>query len=218
MDESPPTPPTSQPLPKHTLHLLFHSYKTTPSHSETHHHHHHQHHSASGLGSDELATNNCGSVAKNSASLESDAFEQSLQDISDQVSGSSGLVQAACLAQLVVESAVVSNEHLAFLLEDGQVCRIAYQIVNQTSETTGPAATANPISSSKNNAGPNSTSGKQSKIGSGTSPSSSHLASVAIYPAPSAANSSATFRAAQSPLRPLSSASFSTTSPRFVCL
>ena len=131
--------------PKHTLHLLYHSFKSPSSslvggaaaaqRSDSQ--------SITASGSDDLITASSTNTTTTTATTtstslsppsnsthismpnENESFETSLLDISEQIT-SSGFSQPSLLASLIVESAVVSNEHLALLLEDGRVCRIAY--------------------------------------------------------------------------------------------
>lgn len=73
---------------------------------------------------------------------DSDQFEQRLFDLTDQLS-SSGYSQASVLNNLVVESAVVGQQHLAFLLDNGHVCRLNYQFNGTISgQTTGDSTSA----------------------------------------------------------------------------
>ena len=53
-------------------------------------------------------------------------FEQKLFDLTEQLNFS-GYNQPNIFCNLVVESAVVSGQHLAFLLDNGRVCRVGYQ-------------------------------------------------------------------------------------------
>jgi trimeric autotransporter adhesin len=63
----------------------------------------------------------------NSGNLnESDLFDARLAEISEQMTVT-GMTQSSLLAGLSIQSAVVSDRHMAFLLDNGRVCRIAYK-------------------------------------------------------------------------------------------
>jgi len=99
---------------KQTIHILYNSFNPT------------QHGSSDSTGAD-LA---------NQTTSPSEQFEQKLIDIGEQLN-SSGHSQPSIFNSLVVESVVVSSSHLAFLLDNGRVCRISYQLanLNNTSST-----------------------------------------------------------------------------------
>jgi len=63
---------------------------------------------------------------------DSDLFEQRLFDLSEQLSAT-GYSQPSVLSSLAVEAAVVGQAHLAFLLDTGHVCRLAYQLSSGSS-------------------------------------------------------------------------------------
>lgn len=97
---------------------------------------------------------------------DSEQFEQKLFDLTEQFS-STGFSQPSVFNNLTVEAGVVSNQHLAFLLDNGQVCRINYQ----PNAANNQAEAAPPISSSS------SRSSKHSKLSSLSSGLSSGLGS-----------------------------------------
>jgi hypothetical protein len=164
MDDPPPA--------KHTLHLLYHSFRPTThrsaSDSLT------NANGSSSIGGDQsnavngddianaTSTTNATTTASTNASSssassqnvnnntgsnhyennnENETFEQSLTDIAEQII-SSGFAQPALFDSLIVESAVVSNEYLALLLDDGRVCRIAYNILNQNANSGASSVSA----------------------------------------------------------------------------
>ncbi|CAF1093479.1 unnamed protein product [Adineta steineri] len=64
-------------------------------------------------------------------------FEAKLQDISDQIT-TNGCISPNVFApftNLVVQQAVVSSRHIAFLLEDGRICRVSFRIHADKIET-----------------------------------------------------------------------------------
>lgn len=75
-------------------------------------------------------------------------YELKLKEVADQIN-KDGLTQANIFSQLPnICEAVVSHTHLAFLLEDGRVCRLNYSIENDhkeaniTNESTATATTS----------------------------------------------------------------------------
>lgn len=62
---------------------------------------------------------------------EAEMFEQKLNEIADQMSNT-GLTQPPLLANLCVEQVVISTTHMAFLLDNGRICRISYQFNSAT--------------------------------------------------------------------------------------
>ena len=77
---------------------------------------------------------------------DSELFEQKLFDLTEQLS-STGYSQPAIFNNLIVESALVSNQHIAFLLDNGSVCRLNYQF-NANNENTNPPVSIQSSSSS----------------------------------------------------------------------
>lgn len=93
--------------PKNTLHLIYHS--ITSSDESV---------SSSALRSDTEPT-----------------YDQKLHEISDQIT-LNGLTQTNQLTNLVVESACVTNDYIALLLDNGRVCRISYKCKLETKTDT----------------------------------------------------------------------------------
>ena len=163
------------------------------------------HHSSSSSGSININNSTNSNVIDDSnISNENEIFEQKLADIADQIS-TSGFSNPPFLANHVVESAVVSNQHLAFLLDNGRICRISYQYVNSNNKNNNnnnTSSTSNeynsPNSLSTNSLNRNSKHSKlnnlaaSSSIGSSNAYSSSNN-STGVTPA-----SSASFRAQSS--------------------
>ena len=65
------------------------------------------------------------------------AYESKFANVAQQLTSTGYTNPIPLLNNLVVESAVVSNQHLAFLLDDGRVCRIKYQVVQTASSSSG---------------------------------------------------------------------------------
>jgi E3 ubiquitin-protein ligase EDD1 len=66
---------------------------------------------------------------------DNDTFDARLEEIGAQISSSSGSTQSAILSNLSVQQAVVSSTHLAFLLNNGRICRVGYEIDQSISKT-----------------------------------------------------------------------------------
>ena len=172
--------------PKYTFHLL--------------------HHSSSGGGSiNNNNSTNSNVIDDNNLSNENEIFEQKLVDIADQIS-TSGFSNPPFLANLVVESAVVSNQHLAFLLDNGRICRISYQYVNSnnknnnnnnnTPSTSNEYNSANSLSTNSLNR--NSKHSKLNNLAASNSIGSSNAYSSSNNPSGVTPASSASFRAQSS--------------------
>ena len=100
-------------------------------------------------------------------SNEIDSYEQKFFDISDQIS-LNGHSQASVLTGLNIEQAVVSNTHIAFLLDNGRACRVSYQYNNSNitqvaSQTNIEIPNSNDLSAA-NNSNPTTRTTKHSKI------------------------------------------------------
>lgn len=84
--------------------------------------------------SNEKCMNVSGS-SKNETNGECDAFEKKLVEIGEEIY-SSGHSCAKVLAGLVIESVVVSDDFIGFLLDDGRVARLGYRFRPSSSSTT----------------------------------------------------------------------------------
>jgi hypothetical protein len=84
--------------------------------------------------SNENCTNVSGS-SKNETNGECDSFEKKLVNIGEEIY-SSGHSCAKILAGLVIESVVVSDDFIGFLLDDGRVARLGYRFQPSSSSTT----------------------------------------------------------------------------------
>lgn len=117
--------------PKNTIHLIYHSYggggggNVSASSSGT---------QLTGipvtLGSasneDAIGSSSTSSCVGAGQLNESELFDAKLAEVSEQIT-TRGHWESSALAGLVVESAVISSNHLAFLLDDGRVCRVGFR-------------------------------------------------------------------------------------------
>jgi len=154
--------------PKYTIHLLHHSVSQSSSGSTSS--------SINNNNSTNLSANlnsNVNSIDENNISNENEVFEQKISDVADQIT-TSGFSNPPFLTNLVVESAVVSNQHLAFLLDNGRICRISYQYVNSNIKNNTTSSTPNESNSSLNRNSKHSKSTTSSNIPSSNTYSSSN--------------------------------------------
>ncbi|CAF0766114.1 unnamed protein product, partial [Didymodactylos carnosus] len=70
-------------------------------------------------------------------------FETKLQDVSNQITsnGYSCPTVFAPLNNIIVQQAAISSSHIAFLLQDGRICRISYRVLADKIEPVPPETT-----------------------------------------------------------------------------
>jgi hypothetical protein len=147
---------------------------------------------------------------KNSTNIntnqQNETYDEKLIEISNQLANNliqSSTPSSAILSNLIVESAHVAQQHIAFLLNDGRVCRISYEFVdtnekNESSEPTtsskNDSTTSNTTTTSNNNSSsPSIKNSKHPKLSSGNDSLSTNFSSNLYRAQPSRTLGSASF-------------------------
>ena len=119
---------------KYTFHLIHHSINPSLNINSTNTNNEEAQisgASSSSSSSTAAAASTTATTNSQNQSNDNELYEQKFSEISEQIT-SSGHIQPSVLSNLVIESVVVSSQHLAFLLDNGRVCRVNYHHNNSS--------------------------------------------------------------------------------------
>jgi len=194
---------------KYTFHLIHHSINPSLNIHSTNTNNEEAQISGASSSSSSTAAAASTTATTNSQNQSNDneLYEQKFSEISEQIT-SSGHFQPSALSNLVIESVVVSSQHIAFLLDNGRVCRVNYHhnnsSLNQSNSTNE--------STNNNNIPSNSNSLSSSRTAKHSKPSSNLSSTIVNTINNSSINNNGSFRqsssSSSSSSRTLSSSSF----------
>lgn len=149
----------------HTIHLFSHSIdlsKTTKQNNYV---------NLTSTSSSSSSSNDDKNAINNNTNQQNETYDEKLIEISNQLANNSvqsSTPSSAILSNLIVESAHIAQQHIAFLLNDGRVCRISYEYVdknekNESSESTSSSKNDSNVANTNNNNISSSPSIKNSK-------------------------------------------------------